>query len=68
MFARERSIPAVFRHCSALVIRPHAVKAKAAGQIIQAVLDSGMEISGLRSVALEGRDIEDYLEPYKGES
>ncbi|KAA0168462.1 hypothetical protein FNF27_00903 [Cafeteria roenbergensis] len=66
MFARERSIPAVFRHCSALVIRPHAVKAKAAGQIIQAVLDSGMEISGLRSVALEGRDIEDYLEPYKG--
>jgi nucleoside-diphosphate kinase len=33
---------------------------------MQALLDSGLEISGVRTLAMEGRDIEDYLEAYKG--
>lgn len=66
LFSGERTEPTVFRHCSAVIIRPHAVRERSAGKIIQALLDAGLEVSGMRTTALEGRDIDDYLEAYKG--
>lgn len=66
LFDPRRHSPAVFRHCSALIIKPHAFAAGHTGAILQAVLDAGLEVSGLRAMALEGRDIQDLLEAYKG--
>jgi nucleoside diphosphate kinase len=68
LLSPERSYVPEYTHCSALLIRPHAVRAKETGKIVQQVLDSGLEISALRSCAMEGQDIEDYLEAYKGAS
>jgi len=64
----ERTVPAEHRHCSAVVIRPHAVRERAAGKVVQRFLDDGLEVSAVRSVAMEGRDIESYLEAYRGEA
>lgn len=53
-------------HCSAVVIKPHAVAAKAAGPIIDALLRAGLEISAARSLILSAEDANDYLDAYRG--
>lgn len=65
-FERERTEPAVFDNCAALIIKPHAVAARATGAVLSAVLAAGLEISGVRTRSLERADIEDFLEAYKG--
>lgn len=56
----------VFTHCSAVVIKPHAVAAHAAGPILDALLAAGFEVSALRSIVLSRKDVTDYLEAYRG--
>lgn len=48
IFDRSYPFTAVGTHCSALVIKPHAVEAKVTGKVLDAVLASGLEISALR--------------------
>lgn len=66
IFDRRYPYTGVFTHCAACVIKPHAVKAKAAGHIIDTILGAGLEISALRTVVLTRDDASDYLEAYRG--
>ena len=67
-FVFERSWPytAVCTHCAAFVVKPHAVEAGHVGALLHALLEAGLEVSALRSVALSRGDAADFLEPYKG--
>ena len=66
LFDRTYPHPAVCTHCSALIVKPHAVAAGHTGAILQAVLSAGLEVSALRSAALSRGDAADLFEPYKG--
>jgi nucleoside-diphosphate kinase len=65
LFERSYAYTAACTHCSAVVIRPHAVEAKVAGKVIDAFLAQGLEVSAVRSAAMTREDAADYLEPYR---
>lgn len=56
----------VFTHCSAVIIKPHAVQAAAAGDVIDTLLKAEVEISAIRTIVLSRKDVTDYLEAYRG--
>lgn len=53
-------------NCTCAVIKPHAVKAHHAGDIIQQILEEGFEISALEIFNLDTPTAEEFLEVYKG--
>lgn len=57
---------AALTNCTLGLIKPHAVAQGIAGDILQAVLDEGFEVSAIGAVALTTGDAEDFLEVYKG--
>jgi nucleoside-diphosphate kinase len=65
LFERQFPYTAACTHCCAVIIRPHAVDALVAGKILDALLARGLEVSALRSVAMNRDDAGDYLEPYR---
>jgi len=66
VFERTYPYTAVCTHCTALIIKPHAVAAGVDGAILAAVLGAGLEVSALRSCALSRGDAGDFFEAYKG--
>lgn len=58
--------PAQLNNCTACVIKPHAVLGGAAGQIIDAILEKGFEISAMQMFALDRSSVEEFYEVYKG--
>eukprot|EP01062_Namystynia_karyoxenos_P005992 TRINITY_DN1208_c0_g1_i1.p1 TRINITY_DN1208_c0_g1~~TRINITY_DN1208_c0_g1_i1.p1 ORF type:complete len:379 (+),score=136.50 TRINITY_DN1208_c0_g1_i1:84-1139(+) len=54
------------QNCALCLIKPHAVRDRQGGDIVQAILDEGFEVSALRSVHITKADAEDFLEVYKG--
>eukprot|EP00906_Rhabdomonas_costata_P014467 RCo020796 len=52
--------------CTLGVIKPHAVTAGTAGDIIQCIMEQGFEISAIAAAQLNTEDAEDFLEVYKG--
>ena len=46
-FSRECRTSAMFTNCTCLVIKPHAIQAGHAGQIIDTILAEGFEISAM---------------------
>lgn len=58
--------PALLDHCSCMVIKPHVVAAGLAGDIIDAVLQEGLEISALQSFVLDKPQTQEFLEVYRG--
>ena len=66
MFEQSRADCARFDSCAVLVVKPHAFDEGASGPILQALLDSELEISAVRTLALRTTDLEDFLEGYKG--
>jgi nucleoside-diphosphate kinase len=53
-------------NCTCVIIKPHAVKARVAGKIIDLVISQGYEISCIRSVSFDKIQAEEFLEVYKG--
>jgi nucleoside-diphosphate kinase len=49
-----------------VVIKPHAVKSRIYGSILQHVIDQGYEISAIRSIQFDKTQAEEFLEVYKG--
>ena len=47
-FSRECRTSAMFTNCTCAVIKPHAIQAGLAGQIIDSILDQGFEISAMQ--------------------
>jgi nucleoside-diphosphate kinase len=67
-FIFDRSYPytARYNNNSAVIIKPHVVESKLAGRIFDAILETGLEISAVRSMIMGFNDAAEYLEHYKG--
>ena len=57
---------AAYDNCALCIIRPHAVKAGNAGNIITSIMSSGMEITGLKMIHLSRSESHELFEVYKG--
>lgn len=66
VFESEMPSPAVYTHCAMLIVKPHAWGAHVGGEIVDKVLEAGLEISAVKTLELTPQDAEDYLEVYKG--
>lgn len=56
---------ASFNACSVLIIKQHCLTAGVHGQIVQRVLDSGLEISSVGLRRLRPADAADFMEAYR---
>lgn len=52
--------------CTCCVIRPHAVKAKVVGDILDIIIKQGYELSAVDSFQFDKKQSEEFLEVYKG--
>ncbi|RNF00381.1 nucleoside diphosphate kinase [Trypanosoma rangeli] len=52
-------------HCSVVIVKPHAVRSRNAGSILQLLLDAGLEPAALRTANLSSRVVDIFLQPYK---
>ena len=57
---------AYFSNCTCCVIKPHAVAAGQAGQIIDTILGEGFEVSAMEMFTLDKPTAEEFFEVYKG--
>ncbi|CAK9032374.1 unnamed protein product [Durusdinium trenchii] len=64
---RERfPCTAAFDHCTLCIIRPHALKAGKAGEIMMAIQSAGLEISAAEMLHLQHAEAAELLDVYKG--
>eukprot|EP00002_Diphylleia_rotans_P017562 TRINITY_DN3408_c0_g1_i3.p1 TRINITY_DN3408_c0_g1~~TRINITY_DN3408_c0_g1_i3.p1 ORF type:complete len:395 (+),score=73.98 TRINITY_DN3408_c0_g1_i3:116-1300(+) len=63
-----QSLPttACFTFCTLCLIKPRAITEGTAGEIIDAILQAGFEISAMRLVRLDLANAQEFLEVYKG--
>ncbi|ESL11377.1 nucleoside diphosphate kinase [Trypanosoma rangeli SC58] len=52
-------------YCSVVIVKPHAVRSRNAGSILQQLLDAGLELAALKTANLSSRVVDDFLQPYK---
>mmetsp|Transcript_51939 Transcript_51939/g.97155 ORF Transcript_51939/g.97155 Transcript_51939/m.97155 type:complete len:329 (-) Transcript_51939:66-1052(-) len=57
---------AAFDHCTLCIIRPHALKAGKAGEIVSAIQSAGLEISAAEMLHLQHAEAAELLDVYKG--
>jgi len=65
-FGPDFSTTAFFNNCTCAVIKPHAIASGYAGQIIDAILEEGFEISAMQMFNLDKPTAEEFLEIYRG--
>lgn len=65
-FSSEMGTPAMFTNCTCCVIKPHALQSGQAGQIIDAILEEGFEISAMQLFNMDRPTAEEFFEIYKG--
>ena len=65
-FSGSMSTSAMFTNCTCAVIKPHAIQAGLAGQIIDTILEEGFEISALQMFHLDRPTAEEFFEIYQG--
>lgn len=66
-FFKDRVAPtAQFNNCTACVIKPHAVLAGQTGEIIDAILTQGYEISALEMLVLDASAADECMQVYQG--
>lgn len=63
-FSRELRTSALMTNCTCAVIKPHAIQAGFAGQIIDTILSEGFEISAMQMFHLDRPTAEEFLEIY----
>ena len=54
-----------YENSTLCIIKPHAVKAKLIGQIVDAILSSGFEISAMQMIWFDHAASQEFYEPYK---
>lgn len=52
-------------NCSCCIIKPHLLREKKAGQVVQHILDAGFEISAMQMFYLDKPTAVEFLEVYK---
>lgn len=67
-FFDARSFPttAVGTNCTCVIIKPHVVAAGLAGQVIDAILEEGFEISAMQMFTLDKPTAQEFFEIYRG--
>lgn len=65
-FGSEQKTSALFTNCTCAVIKPHAIQAGFAGQIIDTILAEGFEISAMQMFNLDRPTAEEFFEIYQG--
>ena len=65
-FSGEMKTSAMFTNCTCAVIKPHAIQAGLAGQIIDIILEEGFEISAMQMFHLDRPTAEEFFEIYQG--
>jgi nucleoside-diphosphate kinase len=63
---QKNPMTATLDNCTCCIVKPHAVKAKQLGNILDLVISQGYEISCLRSLQFDRAQAEEFLEVYKG--
>jgi nucleoside-diphosphate kinase len=54
-----------YENCTLCIIKPHAVKNKNVGQIIDAILSAGFEISSMQMILFDHAVAQEFYEAYK---
>jgi len=57
---------ATYDNCALCIVRPHAVKAGNAGNIITSIQAAGMEVTGMKMIHLARAEAHELFEVYKG--
>lgn len=65
-FGRECKTSALFTNNTCAVIKPHAIQAGHAGEIIDTILAEGFEISAMQMFHLDRPTAEEFFEIYQG--
>lgn len=65
-FSPQLRTSAMFTNCTCAVIKPHAIQAGLAGQIIDMILSEGFEISAMQMFHLDRPSAEEFFEIYQG--
>ena len=63
-FSSELKTSAMFTNSTCAVIKPHAIQAGYAGQIIDTILEEGFEISAMEMFHLDRPTAEEFFEIY----
>lgn len=58
---------ATYDNCTCCIIKPHVVKSKQVGLLLNDILQEGYEVSAIHSVYFSKSQAEEFLEVYKGE-
>ena len=65
-FGKQFTPTAVFNNCTCCIIKPHVIQDGLAGQVIDAILQEGFEISSMQMFTLDKPTAEEFFEVYKG--
>jgi len=65
-FSPQFGPTAAFNNCTCCIIKPHVVQDGLAGQVIDAILQEGFEISSMQMFTLDKPTAEEFFEVYKG--
>lgn len=57
---------AIGNNCTCVIIKPHIIEEKRAGEVIDAILQEGFEISAMEMFTLTKPTAEEFFEIYKG--
>ncbi len=66
LFSTSRQAMHTHDNCAVVIVKPHAVLERRTGQVVQHILDAGIEISNLKTMNLSRHDASDFLTAYKG--
>lgn len=61
--------PLVVRHqdnSTVVILKPHTIQEKVAGNIVQMLCDTGLEVTGFTQLSATTAEISRFLEPYRG--
>jgi nucleoside-diphosphate kinase len=65
-FSPQFGPTAAFNNCTCCIIKPHVIQDGLAGQVIDAILQEGFEISSMQMFTLDKPTAEEFFEVYKG--
>lgn len=66
VFEQMINSTATMDNCTCCIIKPHVVRAKQAGAILDIIISQGYEISALKTIQFDKLQAEEFLEVYKG--
>jgi len=66
LFSPAVKTTATYDNCTCCIVKPHVIKAKTAGEIVDAILTEGYEISAMQIFHLDQASASEFFEVYDG--